>query len=86
MTLAAWSTRICFSIAGAAYRGWAAAGANESSIRFAVCPAVAPFSCCHCLAQEEFDLRIDTAQIIGRPFFQVFPQVGRDPQQECLAL
>src|ERR1700719_3702325 len=39
-----------------------------------------------CLPQEEFDLRIHTAQIVRGPFLDVFPQIRGYPEQEGLAL
>ncbi len=39
----------------------------------------------HRLAQQKLDLRVDAAQIVGSPFFQILPQVRLDPQQKSLA-
>ena len=38
------------------------------------------------LAQQEFDLRVDAAQVIGGPALQILPQLGRQAQQEGLAV
>jgi hypothetical protein len=44
-----------------------------------------PFAPGQRLPQKEFYLSIDAAQVIRGPFFQLLPQVIRDPKQESLA-
>jgi hypothetical protein len=38
------------------------------------------------LTQDELDLRIHTAQIVGRPFLDFLPQVRGYPEQKWFAL
>jgi hypothetical protein len=40
----------------------------------------------HGLAQDEFDLRIHTAQIVRRPFFQLLQEIRREPEEKGFAL
>ena len=40
----------------------------------------------HRLPQHVLDLRVHAAQLVCRPFLQILPEIGRQTQQECLAL
>src|SRR5256885_16393873 len=35
-----------------------------------------------CLPQQVLDLTIHTPQLVGGPFFQLLPQIGREPEHE----
>ena len=38
------------------------------------------------LAEEVFDLAVDAAEFVGRPFLEFPPEVGRDAQEKWFAL
>jgi hypothetical protein len=49
-------------------------------------PAAGPQAAPHRLAQYEFNLAVDAAQLVGRPALDLPPEEGVGPQEECLAI
>ena len=55
-------------------------------VRFSFFLFLRALSFVHGLAQEVFDLPVDTAQFGGGPLFQFLPKIGRNAQEKRLAL
>ena len=53
---------------------------SEWSRRWRLFLGALPFG--YCLAQDILDLPVETPQLIGRPFLQIVPQIGRYPQEK----
>lgn len=55
------------------------------AVVFAFAAVASPtFALAHLLAQQVFNLRIDAAQVVGRPSLDIVVEIGREAEQKGL--